>query len=222
MLSWDYRFSKDIKAIMDAQFIFSLIILLFSVIIHEVAHGYAALALGDRTAAYQGRLTLNPIKHIDPMGTIVFPLITLMLPGSLLFGWAKPVPFNPHNLRNKRWGEAIVAAAGPASNILLALIFGAFIRFYLVPNGIVDGPAGILSQVIVAVNISLAIFNLVPIPPLDGSKIISAVLPRQFMAVREWLERFGFLGVILFLIFVWQFFAPLIPFLFSLATGLGM
>ena len=207
---------------MDVQFIFSLIILLFSVIIHEVAHGYAALSLGDRTAAYAGRLTLNPIKHIDPMGTIVFPLVTLLLPGSFMFGWAKPVPFNPHNLRNKKWGEAIVAAAGPLSNILLALIFGAFIRFYLIPNGLIGGPAGLLSQVIVMINITLAVFNLVPIPPLDGSKIISAVLPRQFMVVREKIERFGFVGVIIFLIFIWQFFAPLIPFLFRLSTGLGM
>ncbi|HEY4500581.1 MAG TPA: site-2 protease family protein [Candidatus Paceibacterota bacterium] len=108
---------------MDFQFIFSLIVLLFSVVIHEISHGYAALFLGDRTAEYAGRLTLNPIKHIDLVGTIILPVISLLLPGSFLFGWAKPVPYNPYNLRNQRWGEAIVAAAGPLSNILLALIF---------------------------------------------------------------------------------------------------
>ncbi|MFA6158703.1 MAG: site-2 protease family protein [Candidatus Paceibacterota bacterium] len=205
---------------MDIQFIFSLIILLFSVIIHEVAHGYAALALGDRTAAYEGRLTLNPLKHIDPMGTIVFPLITLLIPGGIVFGWAKPVPYNPHNLRNKRWGETIVAAAGPLSNIALALIFGAFIRFYIVPAGLVDGPFSVLSQIIVLVNISLAIFNLVPIPPLDGSKVISGFLPYGFVAFRQKLERFGFVGVIVFLLVLWQFFAPLIPFFFRVFTGL--
>lgn len=205
---------------MDFQFIFSLIILLFSVVIHEVAHGYAALYLGDKTAEYEGRLTLNPVKHIDMLGTIILPAISLMLPGSLLFGWAKPVPFNPYNLRNRRWGEAIVAVAGPLSNILLALVFGLFIRFYLVPQGMLSGPAGELSQIIVWVNLTLAIFNIIPIPPLDGSKIISAVLPQGFMDIRAKIESFGFLGVIIFLLFVWQFFTPLIPWLFKLITGL--
>ncbi len=206
---------------MDFQFIFSLIILLFSVVIHEVAHGYAALALGDKTAEYEGRLTLNPIKHIDIVGTIILPALSLMLPGSLLFGWAKPVPFNPYNLRNRRWGEAIVAAAGPASNILLALVFGFFTRFFLIPQGLTNTPMGELSYIIVLVNITLAIFNLVPVPPLDGSKIISAVLPAGFMKIRQKIESFGFVGVIIFLLFIWQFFSPLIPWLFGLITGLS-
>lgn len=205
---------------MDIQFIFSLIILLFSVVIHEVSHGYAALALGDKTAEYAGRLTLNPVKHIDLIGTIVFPLISIILPGGLFFGWAKPVPYNPYNLRNKRWGEAIVAVAGPLSNIFLALVFGLFIRFYIVPNGMIDSAAGVLSQIVILVNLTLAIFNLVPIPPLDGSKILSSILPRGFMQIRERLESFGFIGVIIFLIFLWQFFSPLIPWLFGLFTGL--
>ena len=205
---------------MDFQFIFSLIVLLFSVVIHEISHGYAALFLGDRTAEYAGRLTLNPIKHIDLVGTIILPVISLLLPGSFLFGWAKPVPYNPYNLRNQRWGEAIVAGAGPASNIMLALIFGFFIRFYLIPNDLLVSGAGVICQVIVAVNIVLAIFNLIPIPPLDGSKIISSVLPRGFMRVRQSMERFGFFGVIIFLLFIWQFFTPLIPWLFKLITGI--
>jgi Zn-dependent protease len=203
---------------MDIQLAFSLIILLFSVVIHEVSHGYAALALGDRTAEYEGRLTLNPIKHIDPVGTIVFPLLSIVL-GGLFFGWAKPVPYNPYNLRNKRWGEAIVAAAGPASNILLALIFGLFIRFYIVPNGMIESATGTLCAIIVQVNLMLAVFNLVPIPPLDGSKILSSILPRSFMKVRQGLEAFGFIGVIIFLVFLWKFFSPLIPWLFNLFTG---
>ena len=207
---------------MDFQFIFSLIILLFSVVIHEVAHGYAALYLGDKTAEYEGRLTLNPIKHIDMLGTIILPALSLMLPGSFLFGWAKPVPFNPYNLRNRRWGEAIVAAAGPLSNILLALIFGFFIRFFLIPQGMLSGPAGQLCAIIVLVNITLAIFNLVPVPPLDGSKIISSLLPAGFMKIREKIESFGFVGVIIFLIFIWQFFAPLFPWLFKMITGLSV
>jgi Zn-dependent protease len=206
---------------MDFQFIFSLIILLFSVVIHEVSHGYAALYLGDKTAEYEGRLTLNPLKHIDMMGTIILPVISLMLPGSFLFGWAKPVPFNPYNLRNRRWGEAIVAGAGPLSNIVIALVFGLFIRFFIIPQGFVQSPMGELCYIIVLVNITLAVFNLVPMPPLDGSKIISAILPLGFMKVREKIESFGFVGVIIFLLFIWQFFAPLIPWLFGIITGLS-
>ncbi|HEY0907834.1 MAG TPA: site-2 protease family protein [Candidatus Paceibacterota bacterium] len=206
---------------MDSQFIFSLIILLFSVVIHEVAHGYAALYLGDRTAEYEGRLTLNPIRHIDLVGTIILPAVSLMLPGGFIFGWAKPVPYNPYNLRNRRWGEAIVAAAGPLSNIALATIFGLIIRFYLVPQGMISGPMGQLCAIIVLVNVTLAIFNLVPIPPLDGSKILTSVLPARFMNLRNRIENFGFLGVFIFLLFIWQFFAPLIPWLFGVITGLS-
>ncbi len=207
---------------MEFQFIFSLIVLLFSIIIHEISHGYAALWQGDHTAEDAGRLTLNPLKHIDPIGTIVLPIISLMLPGSFLFGWAKPIPFNPYNLRNQRWGEALVAIAGPASNIILALIFGLFIRLYLVPHGLADGPTASLCAIIVLVNVTLAIFNLVPIPPLDGSKIISAILPNGWMRVRKSIERFGFIGVIIFLLFIWQFFEPLIPWLFKAITGLSL
>jgi Zn-dependent protease len=204
---------------MAFQFIFSLAVLLFSVIIHEVSHGYAALLQGDHTAEYEGRLTLNPIKHIDPVGTIILPALSLLLPGSFLFGWAKPVPFNPYNLRNQKWGEAIVAVAGPLSNIVIALVFGLFIRLYLVPAGFGDGPTAALCAIIALVNITLAVFNLVPIPPLDGSKIVSAVLPRAWMKARAAIERFGFIGVIIFLVFLWQFFEPLIPWLFGLITG---
>ncbi len=207
---------------MAFQFVFSLIVLLFSIIIHEVSHGYAALMQGDRTAEYEGRLTLNPLKHIDPIGTVILPILSLMLPGSFLFGWAKPVPFNPYNLRNQRWGEAIVAVAGPLSNLILAVVFGLFIRLYLAPAGIADGPVASLCAVIVLVNVTLAIFNLVPIPPLDGSKILSAVLPSGWMRIRAAIERFGFLGVIVFLLFIWQFFEPLIPLLFKAITGLSL
>lgn len=205
---------------MDASFIFSLIILLFSVIIHEVAHGYAALMQGDKTAEYEGRLTLNPIPHIDPVGTVLLPLLSLSL-GGFLFGWAKPVPYNPYNLRNQRWGEAIVAAAGPLSNILLAVIFGLIIRFYVAPNGEFDSGLALLSDVIVKVNIVLAVFNLMPIPPLDGSKILSSILPAGFMRVRASVERFGFLGVIVFLLLIWRFLTPLIPWAYRLITGVN-
>lgn len=207
---------------MEFQFIFSLIILLFSVIIHEISHGYAALVLGDRTAEYEGRLTLNPIPHIDMVGTIILPAVSLMLPGSLLFGWAKPVPYNPYNLKNPRWGEAIIAGAGPVSNLLIALIFGLFLRFYIIPQGLLDSAMGSLSAIIVLVNITLAIFNLIPIPPLDGSKILTSLMPAGFMKVRAAIEQFGFIGVLIFLIFLWQFFYPVIPFLFGMITGISL
>ncbi len=206
---------------MDIHSLFSLIVLLFSIVIHEVSHGYMALILGDRTAEYEGRLTLNPVKHIDMVGTIILPALSLLL-GGFLFGWAKPVPFNPYNLRNKKWGEALVAVAGPLSNIFLAVVFGLFIRFYVIPHNLVLDPIGSLSAVIVLVNITLALFNLMPIPPLDGSKIISSVLPQSFMKVSIEIDRFGFIGVILFLLIVWRFFEPAIPWLFSTLTGLSL
>src|ERR1700722_15651753 len=109
------------------QFIFFIAILLMSVVIHEVSHGYAAYLQGDMTAYYQGRLTLNPLKHIDPIGSIVVPIITSLF--GFPFGWAKPVPFNPYNLRNQRWGELWVALAGPGANIVIALFFGVVVRF---------------------------------------------------------------------------------------------
>ena len=110
------------------DFVFIIAILIMSVVIHEVSHGYAALALGDSTAKYQGRLTLNPLAHLDPVGSFLVPLIGYFF-GGFIIGWARPVPFNPYNLRDQKWGEAIVAIAGPISNILLAVIFGLFIRF---------------------------------------------------------------------------------------------
>jgi Zn-dependent protease len=200
---------------MDFDLIFSLVILLFSVIIHEVSHGYAALLLGDHTAEYEGRLTLNPLKHIDPVGTILLPLLCVIMPSGFFFGWAKPVPYNPYNLRNQKWGEVIVAAAGPLSNIVLALVFGLAVRFIALPSA-----AAAVCATIVLVNVSLAVFNLVPVPPLDGSKIITAVLPQGWMKVRQSIERFGFVGVILFLLVAWQFFQPLIPWLFGIITGI--
>src|SRR3989344_1310585 len=119
---------------MQIDFLFQIAILIMSVVIHEVSHGYAASMLGDETARYQGRLTLNPIKHIDPVGSVVVPAISYFL-GGFIFGWAKPVPYNPYNLKPGRWSEAIVAIAGPLSNLSLALIFGALLRISLSGGG---------------------------------------------------------------------------------------
>ena len=198
------------------EIIFGVAILILSIIIHEVAHGVAANALGDPTAKYAGRLTLNPIPHIDPIGSVVLPLITV-LSGGFIFGWAKPVPYNPFNLRNQRWGELLVAIAGPASNIILAIIFGLLIR--LVP---LSQSFTTIFSLIVLVNLSLAIFNLIPIPPLDGSKVLFAFLPLSMMHIRYFLERFGFMLVILFVIFLGGIISPVVRTIFTLATGLTL
>jgi len=185
--------------LIDTLFIIAVII--FSVIIHEVMHGVAADSLGDPTARYAGRLTLNPIPHLDMFGSIILPILCALSPGGFLFGWAKPVPYNPYNLfRAPRWGEAIVAAAGPASNLALALLGGLLIRLQLFPD-----IAGVLMY-IVAINVSLMVLNLIPVPPLDGSKILSSVLPKSlgYDALRDRMEQNPFLGfgIVLLIIIV--------------------
>ena len=201
------------------EFIFIIAILIMSVVIHEVAHGYAALALGDTTAKYQGRLTLNPIAHLDPVGSFLVPLIGYFL-GGFIIGWAKPVPFNPYNLRNARWGEALVAVAGPLSNIALAIIFGLVVRF-VAGEGLL-GPAALgLLSFIVLINITLAFFNLLPVPPLDGSKILFALLPQSWQNFRIIFEKVGFVLVLVLVFSLWQFMSPLIYRLFGLLTGLA-
>ena len=187
--------------------------------VHEVAHGYAAYWLGDSTAKYQGRLTLNPIKHIDPFGSVILPLLLAISGTSFIIGWAKPVPYNPYNLRNQRWGEAIVAFAGPLSNIIIALFFGLALRFALASEFIVNVSLVEITSLIILINLLLAIFNLVPIPPLDGSKILFSFLPAGGGAVRGFLERYGFFIVLFFIFFLWTYVSPIIIFLFRLITG---
>lgn len=190
-----------------------------SVVVHEVSHGYAALALGDPTAKYEGRLTLNPFSHLDPVGSFLVPLIGYFA-GGFIIGWAKPVPFNPYNLRNQKWGEALVAIAGPLSNILLAIIFGLIIRLmsgYDLLNAAFFGLAGF----VVMINITLAIFNLVPIPPLDGSKILFAILPYKWRGVRDSFEKYGLILVFIFIFFLWQIMSPIVGFLFTILTGIA-
>ena len=198
------------------EFIFIIFILIMSVVIHEVSHGYAALALGDQTAKYQGRLTLNPINHLDPIGSFLVPLLGYLV-GGFIIGWAKPVPFNPYNLRNQKWGEAIVAVAGPLSNIALAVIFGLIIRFTSFEAFSTQGlsPIGYL----VFINITLAVFNLVPVPPLDGSKILFALLPYKWQGFRESFEKYGLTLVFMLTLFFWWVISPFIQFLFTILVG---
>ena len=197
--------------------LFQIAILVMSVVIHEVSHGYAAEILGDPTARLQGRLTLNPFKHLDPVGSIIVPLLTSL--SGFTFGWAKPVPYNPHNLRNQKWGELAVAGAGPLANILLVIIFGLLIRFAGATFG---ADFANIAAVIIVINLVLAIFNLIPVPPLDGSKILWAFLPERFRQARESMERYSFLLVIVVVFAIWQFLSPLIFWLFSLITGFPM
>jgi Zn-dependent protease len=188
---------------MTLDSIFTLIIVIFSVIIHEISHGYAAYFFGDQTVKYQGRLTLNPLKHIDIFGSIILPLLLIISNSGILFGWAKPVPYNPYNLRNRRVAEPLIALAGPTSNILLALLFSLVLRLMVVFNyANPDFTKMILT--IVFTNIVLGLFNLIPIPPLDGSRILSSLLPdfvRRFFNNIEW---YGMVIVLFFIVIFGQ------------------
>lgn len=197
--------------------ILSIAILIFSIIIHEISHGYMADHLGDPTARLQGRLTLNPLKHIDPVGSIVVPILTSL--GGFTFGWAKPVPYNPYNLRNKRQGEFLIALAGPASNLAIALVFGTIIRF-MATGGMT--PFVEIAAHIVIINIVLAVFNLIPIPPLDGSKLLFAFLPNQYGKLRHMLETYAPILILVVVFFLWNVVSPIIWPIFSLFTGVSM
>ncbi|MEK7463805.1 MAG: site-2 protease family protein [Patescibacteria group bacterium] len=200
---------------MDAlTLIISIVILIMSVVIHELSHGYTAELLGDPTPRLQGRLTLNPLKHLEVFGSLIVPLITSM--AGFTFGWAKPVQWNPYNVKNKRWGELMIAIAGPVSNLLIAVVFGLVLR--------AAGPSLSesfiqISFYVIAINIVLAVFNLVPIPPLDGSKVLFAFLPARFANVRETLERYSIFFFLILIFFLWRFVEPIIPFIFKLIVG---
>jgi Zn-dependent protease len=199
--------------------ILSIIILIFSIIIHEISHGFMADRLGDPTPRLQGRLTLNPLKHIDPVGSILFPLNTSL--SGFTFGWAKPVEYNPYNLKNKRQGEFLIAIAGPISNLLLALVFGTIIRF-AISGATFSAPFIEICSYIVIINLVLAIFNLIPLPPLDGSKLLFAWLPNQYGQIRMMMETYAPIFVLIVVFFLWRFVSPIIPWAFKLITGVGL
>lgn len=187
----------------DSIFIFQLAILLMSVVIHEVSHGLAANLLGDPTARLSGRLTLNPIAHIDPFGSIILPMLLFFSQSGFIFGWAKPVPYNPYNLRGGKWGPALVAAAGPASNLLVASVFAFLIRLGAVPP-----VALFFFGYVVVINVVLGIFNAIPLPPFDGFKIISPLLPyRAYQKAALFEASFGLALIPLVVVFFFFFLA---------------
>lgn len=178
--------------LMDVMYILVVIgVILFSMTLHEALHGYMAYWLGDDTAKHSGRLTLNPIKHIDPFMTILLPLI-LAMSGAPIFGGAKPVPFNPARLKYDEWGAALVALAGPLTNFILAFVgFGALAMF----NPPEASVASTVLSVFVLVNLGFFVFNMIPVPPLDGSRVLYALAPDFARKGMEAIERFGILFI---------------------------
>ena len=224
--------------------IFYLIALVFSVIIHELAHGYVAYYLGDLTAKYEKRLTLNPLRHLDPFGSIILPLLLFFLQSPVLFGWAKPVPINPYNFKDQKWGSFKVAIAGPLSNLALAILLGLVSRILPLTSsekreavfsflGTLSSASGgfasnsyyqslfLYLSIIIFLNISLAIFNLIPIPPLDGHWILFQFLPESFSKAKFFLQQYG-MFILMFLVFFGglQWMSGLVLRIFLAITGI--
>ncbi len=187
---------------MNESLVFLLPVLLFSVIVHEYAHGYVAEWWGDPTARMLGRLTLNPVPHIDLFGSILVPLFLLVTGSSILFGWAKPVPVTPENFRDRKWGDISVSLAGPASNVLLAIAFAAGLFVARVAIGGEISPAILLlCEYGIFINLILAVFNMLPVPPLDGSHVVANFLPRPMAYSYQSTGRYGLIIVMLLLFF---------------------
>lgn len=189
-----------------AQVVFPIVVLIMSVVAHEVAHGYAAYLHGDKTALLAGRLTLNPLPHIDMFGSVILPLLALLTANTFI-GWAKPVPYNPHNLQGK-WAEAWVSSAGILANIVIAVTVGVVFKILLLQGMLNETLAGGMFTII-WINISLALFNLIPVPPFDGSGILKSFFPRLgFNNSRFMYNPIYMIGIIIFASVLYGYIAP--------------
>ncbi|MDQ5883125.1 MAG: hypothetical protein QG654_36 [Patescibacteria group bacterium] len=205
----------------DLNSVFYIIVLLMSVVIHEVAHGYAALYFGDKTAEYAGRLTLNPLKHLDPFGSVILPLLLIISNAPFLIGWAKPVPYNPENLNDKKMGTIWVASAGILANLAIAVFFGLVLRLSFGTGFLFNSSFIEPVKVIVFLNIVLAIFNLIPIPPLDGSKILFTLLGNTGRKIEALSTKYSLFILLFFIFFLWKFVSPIIYLIFEIVTGIS-
>ena len=194
--------------------IFTIIVLIFSAIVHEYMHGWMANELGDPTAKNMGRLTLNPLVHLDLWGSVVLPIFLYFSTG-FVFGYAKPVPYNPFNLRDPKYDPVKVALAGPLSNLALAIFFGLFIRFVPIGNEVLIALLGLIVQI----NLILFVFNIIPLPQLDGSRVIFPFLPRPLQEFYAKAEAFGMIIALAFVIFAFPIVFVFVEFLYKLIVG---
>ncbi len=190
-----------------------LIIVIIALTVHEFCHAWASHLLGDVTAKREGRLTLNPIAHIDPFTTLFLPVALILLGSPVVFGAAKPVPFNPYAVRYGKWGAALVAVAGPASNLFMAIVVGLYLRIFDL-----GGIAGLFLLQFVLINLAFFVFNMIPIPPLDGSRVLYAALPPSMQDVMDQIERYGIIVVFMLLLL---FYGLVGPFILSIVTNIA-
>lgn len=195
--------------------IFQILVLVLSAVIHEYMHGFVAFQLGDSTAKDAGRLTINPIPHLDLWGSILLPMMMIFSGLGFVIGYAKPVPYNPYNLKDKKWGEAKVAIAGPLSNLALAIFFGIVLRFVPFISLTFSG----LLSIIIYINLLLMVFNLLPIPPLDGSKILAAFMSPETKRKYYSLSAYGMLMVVFVVVFFGSAITIPVNLLFNLIVG---
>jgi len=211
------------EVFMDIEFkVISFAVLVFSVVVHEVAHGYVAMLVGDPTAKLAGRLSLNPIRHVDLLGTIIVPIITTL--AGTAFGWALPVPVNPAYFRKPRRDNVLVSIAGVSANMVIAVICGLILRIlYSDPAVAQSLPRSLLIVLLSGclVNVSLAVFNMLPIPPLDGSHVVAALLPRSMVAAYMGIGSFGIIILVIFMSSIGRIISPIMLAVVSLLSGIS-